>query len=194
MIQRKFFYESVRPTLFNGALAQAQVDGLNLLLAEADQRGLDYRQTAYLLATAYHETARSLQPIAEYGKGQGKPYGVPDPQTGQTYYGRGYVQLTWKENYQKMQELLSVPLVAEPDLAMEPEIACQVIYEGMARGLFTGVGLSTYFTAELTDWINARKIVNALDRAEEIAGYAQAFHAALSWTPGEREEGSYASV
>jgi hypothetical protein len=35
-----------------------------------------------------------MQPIEEYGKGRGMPYGKPDPTTGQVYYGRGFVQLT----------------------------------------------------------------------------------------------------
>jgi hypothetical protein len=184
VIHRKYFFDSVRASLFNGALIQGQVDGLNVLLDEGDARAWDHRWLAYLLATTYHETAKTMQPIAEYGKGQGRPYGVPDPVTGQTYYGRGYVQLTWKENYAKMAEICSVPLVEEADLALEPEIAGMVIFEGMERGLFTGVGLPDYFTATVTDWYNARRIVNALDRAEEIAGYAEKFHAALSWTPG----------
>jgi hypothetical protein len=183
-IHRKYFFDAVRTSLFQGSLTQEQVDGLNVLLDEGEARGWDHRWLAYLLGTTYHETAKTMQPIAEYGRGAGKPYGVPDPSTGQTYYGRGYVQLTWKENYQKMQDLLSVPLVAEPDLALEPEIACQVIFHGMETGTFTGVGLPDYFTDTLTDWVNARRIVNALDRADAIAGYAEQFHAALSWTPG----------
>lgn len=183
MIQRRWFFDQIRASLFGGTLTQTQVDGLNVLLAEADRRGLDYRQTAYVLATSYHETAKTIQPISEYGKGQGKPYGVPDPQTGQTYYGRGYVQLTWKENYQKMQTILGVPLVVEPDLALEPEIACQILFTGMQAGTFTGKKLGDYFTNTLTDWTNARRIVNALDRAEEIAGYAIQFQRALTWTP-----------
>jgi len=35
-----------------------------------------------------------MQPIEEYGKGKGMKYGSPDPETGQTYYGRGFVQTT----------------------------------------------------------------------------------------------------
>ncbi|TOE35570.1 hypothetical protein CGJ43_25525, partial [Vibrio parahaemolyticus] len=56
---------------------------------------------AYVLATTYHETGHTMKPIEEWGKGQGRPYGEPDPETGQTYYGRGYVQLTWLANYIK---------------------------------------------------------------------------------------------
>ncbi len=54
-----------------------------------------------MLATAYWETAQTMEPIEEYGKGAGRPYGEPDPATEQTYYGRGYVQLTWLPNYEK---------------------------------------------------------------------------------------------
>lgn len=63
-------------------------------------------QISYVLATVRHETAGTYLPIAEYGKGEGKPYGNPDPLTGKIYYGRGYVQLTWKENYERFSRIL----------------------------------------------------------------------------------------
>ncbi|MEE4406756.1 hypothetical protein [Enterobacter mori] len=82
---------------------------------------------AYVLATTYHETAFTMQPIEEYGKGAGHPYGEPDPETGLAYYGRGYVQLIWKDNYQKVQDSVvdlntlayDVPLVMQPDLVLK---------------------------------------------------------------------------
>lgn len=189
MIQRRWFFDCVRASLFDGALTQAHVDGLNVLLEAGEQRRMDFRQLAYVLATTYHETARTMQPIAEYGHGAGQPYGVPDPQTGQTYYGRGYVQLTWKANYETMAQICMAPLVDDADLALDPPLACQILFYGMQEGVFTGVCLDDYLNAETTDWVNARRIVNALDRAEEIAGYAEAFHAALSWTPEPQSGG-----
>ncbi|MBE3951934.1 hypothetical protein HJ144_09510 [Vibrio parahaemolyticus] len=47
-----------------------------------------------------------MQPVEEYGKGVGHEYGIPDPITGQTYYGRGDVQVTWKYNYERLSRLL----------------------------------------------------------------------------------------
>lgn len=186
-IQRKYFFDSVRSSLFSGHMNQGQVDGLNAILDFAEANGYDDRHLAYVLATTFHETAQTMQPIAEYGKGTGKSYGVPDPTTGQTYYGRGYVQLTWKDNYQKQDDKLGLGgrLVKEADLAMDPEIALQVLFGGMYDGDFTGVGLPKYVTcknptSDTTDYYNARKIVNGLDCATQIQDYAVKFTNALT--------------
>ena len=50
---------------------------------------------------------------------------------------------------------------------------------GMRDGTFTGKRLADYFTAKTSDWVNARKIVNGLDRAKDIAGYGRRFHSEL---------------
>ena len=100
MIDRAKFFAAARKAPFGGSMKQDQVDGYLRLLEEMEARGWrDQRWFAYVLATAYHETAATMQPIAEYGKGKGKAYCKPDPVTKQTYSGRGYVQLTWKDNY-----------------------------------------------------------------------------------------------
>lgn len=180
-MNRTVFFDHVRGALFQGSLTQSQVDGLNALLeyAEAHVPPLDLRQTAYILATAYHETARTMQPIAEYGKGANYPYGQPDPETGECYYGRGYVQLTWKENYAYQQEKCQQPLVTEPDLAMQCATAAIILYEGMLDGDFTGVCVGDYISATQCDYVNARRVVNGTDCADMIAGYATEFQEAL---------------
>jgi putative chitinase len=42
------------------------------------------------------------------------------------YRGRGYIQLTGRENYEKMGELIGVDLVNNPDLAARPDLAAQI--------------------------------------------------------------------
>ena len=113
MINRKFFFDHVRCHLFDGKLRQSHVDGFNAILAEWERKYAkkDDRWLAYMLATTHHETDRTMQPIEEYGKGKGRTYGVADSVTGHTYYGRGFVQLTWKSNYQSMGKKLKVDLV-----------------------------------------------------------------------------------
>jgi hypothetical protein len=180
------FFDSVRASIFNGSLSRKQVEGCEILLAAMQARGwTDQRWFAYVLATTFHETAATMQPIAEFGKGRGKPYGKPDPVTGQTYYGRGYVQMTWKENYARMDDRLGLPLVTDPDIALEELPASRIICEGMEHGLFTGVGLPRYFGPGVNEPVNARKIVNKLDRAALIAGYHARFLEAIeaAWTP-----------
>jgi len=164
-----------------GRLTQGQVDGLNELLDEigADAAITDVRWFAYMLATAYHETAHTFQPIEEIGKGRGRPYGIPDRVTGQTYYGRGLVQLTWKRNYQTFSDLLGLDMVNDPALALDPATAYKIMSIGMTRGLFTGKKLADYINDQKRDYVNARRIINALDRADLIAGYAVKFEATL---------------
>jgi hypothetical protein len=179
MMQRRNFYDYVRQHLFPGHLSQTQVDGMETLLDAGEAQADDPRWIAYVLATTFHETDKTMQPIREYGLGRGQPYGVPDPQTGQVYYGRGYVQLTHKVNYQTMGAKLGIDLVNNPDQALDPPVAAKIIYLGMTQGLFTSHKLADYFNATTSDWYNARRIVNGLDRAMMIAGYGTAFYTAI---------------
>jgi len=194
MIQRRYFFDSVRGSLFAGHLNQGQVDGMNTLLDRAEQTGVDDRHLAYILATTFHETAQTMAPIAEYGKGKGYPYGQPAGPYNQTYYGRGFVQLTWYDNYKKMQQILGSrwggrDIVKVADTALDLDIATDVIFYGMYEGSFTGVGMPKYITVtdpttDTTDFFNCRKVVNGLDCASQIQGYAQKFANAIAHTQG----------
>lgn len=180
-MNRAIFFASVRARLFGGALTQSQTDGLSLILDECDARHLsDPRWIAYILATAFHETGRRMRPLREIGRGAGRPYGVPDKASGLVYYGRGFVQITWKANYQRLGARLGIDLASDPDRALDPKTAAAILIVGMREGLFSGRALSDSFRADKTDWVGARRIVNGLDRAAEIASYARAFHAALT--------------
>ncbi len=182
MIDRAKFFAMARMMPFNGTMTQGQVDGCNAILDgwEGRPEFTELRWLAYMLATAKWETAHTMKPIEEYGHGAGHSYGQPDPETGQTYYGRGYVQLTWKANYQKMAALTGADLVDHPELALDPKIAALIMFDGMKGGMFTGVGLPLYFNAGHDDPVNARKIINGLDHAQDIAAIHHAFLTALS--------------
>ena len=105
------------------------------------------------------------------------------------YIGRGYVQLTWKFNYEKFGKLLNIPLADNPALANEPETAWKVLELGMTKGLFTGKKLSDYIKTppglpegeERCDFYNARKIINGLDSAGLIQSYAEKYLEVLDW-------------
>ena len=173
------FFAHVRTELFGGNMTQGQVDGIGAILA-AWPDGTDVRWIAYALATAFHETARTMEPIEEYGKGHGRPYGVPSGPSGQVYYGRGLVQLTWLTNYARAEkEIPGSDLVARPERALEPRIAAEVMVRGMSEGWFTGKKLGDYLHGGTTDWINARRIINGVDCAAQIAGYAVHFAHAI---------------
>lgn len=193
------FQTRMNAVWFNGAMNETQADCLAgfaaayLIYNNVLGRHVPVSWLAYILATTYHETAATMKPIEEYGKGAGRPYGVPDPVTGQIYDGRGYVMITWKDNYQKAQDNVvdfwtmkcDVPLVAEPDLAMTPWVAAQVAIIGMAEGWFTGKRLSDYLTDTLTDYVNARRIINGTDKAQTIAAYAAEVEATLHLAHGD---------
>lgn len=168
------FFDSVRSKF--GPLSQSKVDGFNALL-EA-MKGWPVSWVAYGLATAWHETASTMQPIAEYGKGKGRRYGSPGRNNGQIAYGRGYVQLTWDDNYERADRELGLAglLVENYELAMKPDIAADIMRKGMAEGWFTGKKLSDYLPG---DYVNARRIINGTDKAAKIADDASRFELAL---------------
>ncbi len=130
-------------------------------------------QMAYVLATTDWETGHTFEPVREaYWKDEDwrrrnlRYY---------PYYGRGYVQLTWEDNYRKYADILGIDLVKNPDLALEPQTALFILVHGFKTGAFTGKKITDYIRAGKTDFINARRCINALDRAEEIAALAEKF-------------------
>lgn len=179
-MDRANFFAAVRLSLFGGRLSAAQVQGIEAILDEAIKRSICLQWLAYILATAFHETAQTMQPIAEYGKGKGKKYGVKG-KYGQVPYGRGFVQLTWDENYEKADEELGLngALLKNFDLALQLDIATAILFAGMVEGWFTGKKLSDYIHDDVVDYVNARRIVNGTDRATMIATYAREFEVAL---------------
>lgn len=206
MNNEQAFFNSIRKSLFSGKLTQAQTDGLNALLSAISPFTLPER--AYMLATVYHETAKTMQPISEYGKGKNKPYGTwrvnsknqrycvtngtktrvyTYTECPHLFYGRGYIQLTWYDNYVRAgQELAKVGLIddaqhfiQQPEQANDPNLAAQIMCFGMEQGWFTGKKLADYFSGSSKDYTNARKIINGKDKADLIAGYAQVFENAL---------------
>jgi len=182
------FFDIIKNELFKNHLTQPQVDGINTILNKLVNKKIsDNRWIAYILATVYHETAATMQPIEEYGKGKGYPYGkkikrsrLPYTSPDQIYYGRGFCQITWYENYELFGRLLKIDLLNHPELALNVNVASEILIEGMTKGDFTGKYLEIYFNDKVTDWFNARKIINGLDKAELIAGYAESFFKALS--------------
>lgn len=162
---------------------------MNVILAVWEFRSMqpeaptDARWLAYMLSTSFHETAQHMWPIEEYGKGEGHSYGEPDPETGQTYYGRGFVQLTWRDNYARATDILGLEgdrdIEQHADRALDCLIATRVMFQGMQDGWFTGKKLGNYFNDKADDPVNARQIINGNDQDDLIAGYHEKFLDAL---------------
>lgn len=179
MFQINEFYNTLRPTsLFNGKFTQSQVENMDLLLQMSQKYALTNYELAYIFATVYHETVATMKPLEEYGKGVGKFYGQPI--NGHVYYGRGYVQLTWFSNYEKLGCAIGIDLVGHPEYALQPHTAAQILFMGMTQGLFTTFSLGDFFTPLSYDFYNARKIVNGLNQASRIEAYADIFLEALN--------------
>ena len=182
------FHDYLAQQLFRGSLPDWQKRPVDLLVAEGLRRQRSQQDAAYVLATAYHETGR-FKYMEEIGEGSGRDYGesvLVIRGKREVYYGRGFVQLTWLRNYAVMSSALTlslgreIDLVSNPGEVTKPEIASLVIWEGMIRGMFTGKNLADYIQQGSVDYVNARRIVNGTDRAQEIAEYAKKFEHALS--------------
>lgn len=174
MITRKTLYDGLRQRF--GAFDDVQVHVINATLDEWERRKLtDLRWLAYMLATMKGEC--DFRPVREIGRGRGKPYGKAI--NGRAYYGRGLVQLTWLHNYEKLGALLNLPLVSEPDLALDVDVAVAIMFEGMIHGHFTGKKLSDYFSVAKNDPVNARRIINGTDKAKQFARWHEQILAVL---------------
>lgn len=199
MILTKKGFDILRQGL--GKLTQSQVDEINFIVSEFDRdKSISYPQAAYMLATAWHETATRMLPIEEYGQGKNRTYGTwyrnsnselyafmdgskrkayLHSQYPYLYYGRGYVQLTWYFNYENASKKIGVDFLNNPDLVMNKNHAVKIMIQGMKDGWFTGKKLSDYINQSKKDYVGARRIINGTDKDKLISGYAETFEKAL---------------
>lgn len=200
MFDEKTFYDQIRGSkLFGPVFDAKEFQGVSEIIKDCKAAGWPATWTAYALATAYHETAKTMQPIKEYGgnayytklydvSGQNparaRKYGNTKVGDGAKYCGRGYVQLTWKVNYEKAGRALGVDLVNKPELALDPDIASDIMIQGMSKGWFSGKKLSDYFSnynaGTIEKFRACRAIINGRDDDLLIANYAMKFQQALA--------------
>jgi predicted chitinase len=210
VMDRSKFYSSIRNAPFSGVLSQSQVNGIETILNFWEKPPVqptgDFATNwgirtinwlAYMLATAFHETAQTMQPIDEYGDNayftemyEGRAdLGNTQPGDGAKFHGRGLVQLTGRLNYGKMTGIVQgfypecPDLTVSPDSAKNDEYAVVIMFYGMFVGTFTGYALKNFLgdpeKGQIEDFYNARRIINGLDRAGTIESYAKSFNAAL---------------
>ncbi len=118
------------------------------------------------------------------------------------YRGRGFVQITGRDNYKRLGTQIQnqgftysfdgvtygtkehpIDLVANPThVNLVPELAAKIMVSGMQNDSFAqgGKGLSTYVNDKTTDFVGARGLVNGTDRAADIAKIAEDFAKVLT--------------
>lgn len=184
-LNKDIFFDEVRGMF--GKLTTSQVKGMEAKLSAFREASFPLSWAAYAMATSFHETAKKMVPVKEglslsdaWRKRNLRYY---------PYYGRGDVQLTWRENYVKADKELGLDgaLISNLDLALDNDVSAKVLVKGMKDGWFSGdkAGRHTLARhlkndeASKEEFIPARRIVNILDKAELIAGYAVKFQSAL---------------
>ncbi len=170
---------------FGSIKNSATVAAITAIVEANKEYKFDTNQLAYLLATAYHETAHDFIPKREFGSAEYfiRKYwentklrawlGNDSPEEAVKYCGRGLVQITGEVNYEKF------GIAQNPDKALELETSIRIIYVGMRDGVFTGRKLSYYVNDERSDYFEARRVINGMDRAAVIADYANGFYQIL---------------
>lgn len=207
-VDRKAFYAQLRKRdsgVFGTSLSQAQVNGTNAILDSCIRHGVcDLWVVALILANVYHETGGYMLPIKETVYRSSKNKNPSDAQViarlnaafkrGQLkwvkkvywregWFGRGPIQITHKDNYEKMGKRLGVDLVGNRELIMRPDIGADSAVVGMMEGMFTGRKVGDYQLPDDlgNDWeTHPRRIVNGKDGTDDkISHYTNVFRLAL---------------
>lgn len=144
-------------------------------------------EAAYVLGTVHWETNGTFEPVKEAYYLGSKAEAYRKKLRYYPWYGRGFIQLTWLENYIKAGKRLGIDLTTNPDKAMDPEISAEIAVVGMKEGWFTGKDLDDFIDSvdesdkeDFLEFHAARKIVNGMDKANEIAVLAEKYEEELS--------------
>ena len=193
-MDKKAFYDSLRPHI---NLTTENVMGIEKIIDYAAGQKTRTNDVAYILATAWWETAQTVQPIHERGPRSyfkkyepgtriGKRLGNKRRGDGYKYRGRGLVQLTGLDNYKRASKKIGADLVGNPDAALDWDNALAITFIGMNEGWFTSRDLDDYIDdidesdeEDLREFINARRIINGTDKARIIGNLAIRFERAL---------------
>lgn len=181
-----FTVDFVRP-LFHPTVPKSNIEtNLPVVLRELAAAGLGAAPFVVIaLATIKAETA-GFKSIAEreskYNTSPGgPPFGLYDnredignqgPGDGERFRGRGFLQLTGRDNYKRYGDRIGIDLVADPDRALEPTVAARLLAEFLKD---QKARLEKAWKKQ--DWKDARKAVNGgshgLDRFTDLVRAAR---------------------
>jgi hypothetical protein len=138
------------------------------------------KHLALMLGTAYRETcgffsstvgeACGCKKVCNKEEFKGASYGKKD-ECGRAYFGRGFVQLTKRKNYETVGEKLHIPLSEHPNLAYEQPFAIIMLVDGVKGRWYAGQPLNTYLNDNVSDWVLARESVNPNSPNKAATGY-----------------------
>lgn len=176
MINKKIFFDEYKRSLDpNKSLDTKEISAIDTFIDFVDSSicKLELNQWAYVFATTFHETNATFLPIKE-------AYWLSEAWRLKNlryspFYGRGYTQITWKENYAKFGAIFGEDFVNKPDLVMIPKYAFNIMVYGFIHGSFTNKKITDYITKDKTDYKGARRCINGTDKADLIAVYAIKF-------------------
>lgn len=111
-----------------------------LLQRAAKSAGIKGTELAQFMAQTNHESW-DFSRLKEKGMGKGYFAKKYDPKyapktakilgnkqigDGEKYHGRGFIQLTGRDNYRMAQQALNIPLLQQPELAERPDVAAKI--------------------------------------------------------------------
>jgi hypothetical protein len=177
-MNNQVFFDEIRKSLFK-KLSEDQVKGMEAILRSCHRNNADLYTAAYSLATAYHEVGGRMVPVREgfastnqgainavtnlYNRGGiSTNYALPSGPYNKNYYGRGFVQITWYDNYRKLGKRLGVgdQLAKNPDMALDYDFGADLLVVGIKEGLYRKHKMSDFVTDSGVDYFEARNIIN----------------------------------
>lgn len=204
-MDRRAFFDSIKRNLTKDRLTVQQVDGIEAILDACIRHDVtDPDHVAHILAHVRRETGgymlgikETVMPyhtdknpsdetvIARLNKAwaEGRLGKVSKPYWRDGAFGRGPIQITHWDNYEKFGKRLGVPLRAKPELALDHRVGADIAVVGMKEGLFRKLKLSDFKFPESLDAPpdkNPRRIVNGKDGSDnEVAASHRLFATAL---------------
>ncbi|MGL4883089.1 MAG: glycoside hydrolase family 19 protein, partial [Waterburya sp.] len=109
-------------------------ENLPTILEAFDEYKITNRNEVIAILATIMTEVPGLRPIKELGgnsyfdKAYDRCEGIwSEDEQCYKWIGRGYIQLTWQENYAKYGKILGIDLENKPDLALEPKTAAQIL-------------------------------------------------------------------
>lgn len=135
------------------------------------------KHSAKVTSAEAKKLARNPEALAERVYGLGNPkkareLGNTLPGDGWKYRGGGLDQRTGKYNYTRVG-------ITDPEDVLDFDVAAKLICDDMMSGAYTGKRLDEYVTLQFSNFEPARQVINRMDQASKIAGYARSIDKTL---------------